>query len=52
MSVSTSEGLGDKNRCSREDESLNMAERHSTQVRVNYGPGLNMAYTHRDGGWR
>lgn len=52
MSVSTSEGLGDKNGCSREDESLNMAERHSTQVRVNYGPGLNMAYTHRDGGWR
>lgn len=41
----------DEDRYSREEESLNMAERHSTQTRVYYRSGLNMGYTYRDAGW-
>lgn len=44
-------GVLDKDRYSREEESLNMAERQPTQTRVYYGPGLNMGYTYRDAGW-
>lgn len=41
-------GVLDKNRCFREDKSLNLAERHSKQMRVTYGSVLN---TQRDAGW-
>lgn len=44
-------GVLDKYGCSREGESLNMAERHLTQMRVYYGSGFNMGYTYRDAGW-
>lgn len=44
-------GVLDEDRYSREEERLNMAERHSTQTRVYYRSGLNMGYIYRDAGW-
>lgn len=41
----------DKDKYCREEENLNLAERHPTQTRVYYGSDLNMGYTYRDAGW-